>query len=144
MSHISLEKCSILCLFSGWRLVLLVIVVKVLSNLWRRALHENPLLHKPGPGVWRRYLPWPAHWRSPLQHTAMSRYGQSAHPSLFFVCHWIRHSQLGNIMSLIYCLEANNFCPLLSAQSGLTCYNAAVNQVLAECVLQDTTSFLPL
>lgn len=143
MSHTSLEKYSILCLFSGWRLVLLVILVEVLSNVWRRALHENPLLHKPSPSVWRRHLPWPAHWGSTLQHTALSRYGPSARPSVFFMCHWIRHSWSGNKMPLIYYSEANNFSPLLSAQSALSCYNDTVNHVLAEYVLQDTTSFLP-
>lgn len=100
MSHINLEQCDILCLFSGWRLVLLVILVKVLSNVWRRALHENPLLHKPSTSVWRRHLPWAAHRRSTLQHTAVSRYGKSAHAALLFVCHRIRHSQLGNVMLL--------------------------------------------
>lgn len=144
MSRISLEKCSILCLFSGWRLVLLVILVKVLSNMWRRALHENTLLHKPSTSLWRGHLPWPAHGGGALQHTALSRYGPSVHPSSVSVCHRIRHSHLGNIISLIYYSEANNFSPLLSAQSALACYNATVNQVLAECVLQDTTSFLPL
>lgn len=84
MSHIKLEQYCILCLPSGWRVVLLVILVKVLSHLWRRALHENPLLHKPSTSIWRRYLPWTAHWRSTLQHTAMSRYGKSAHAALLF------------------------------------------------------------
>lgn len=62
---------------------------------------------------------------------------------LFLMCHRMRQ-QLGNIMSFIYNSEGNNFSPLLRAQSALTCYNATVNQVLAEYVLQDTTSFLPL
>lgn len=84
MSHIKLERYCVLCLPSGWRLVLLVILVKVLSHLWRRALHENPLLYKPSTSLWRRYLPWTAHWRSTLQYTAMSRYGKSTHAALLF------------------------------------------------------------
>lgn len=63
---------------------------------------------------------------------------------LFFMCHRIKHSQLRNIVSLIYYSEGNNFSPLLCKQSAFTCYNATVNQVLAEYVLQDTASFLPL
>lgn len=99
-SCINLEQYDILCLFSGWRLVLLVILVEVLSNLWRRALHENPLLHKPSTSIWRGHMPWIAHWRSTLQHTAMPRYGEAAHSALLVMCHRTRHSHLGNIMLL--------------------------------------------
>lgn len=100
VSHINLEPYDILCPFSGRRLVLLVILVKVLSNLWRRPLHENPLLYKPSTGLWRRHLPGTAHRGSTLQHTALSRYGRPARAALLFVCHRIKHSQLGNIMLL--------------------------------------------
>lgn len=84
-SHINLEQYDIFCPFSGWRLVLLVILVKVLSNLWRRPLHENPLLYKPSTSLWRRHLPGTAHRGSTLQHTALSRYGQSS-PCSSVVC----------------------------------------------------------
>ena len=63
--------CDFVSLPSGWRLVLLVSVVKMLGDVWRWALHEGPLVHKPSPSLRRRHLPGAAHGGGALQHAAL-------------------------------------------------------------------------
>ena len=58
---------------SGWRVVLLVSLVKMLGDLWRWTLHEDPLMHKPGPSLRRRHLPGATYGGSSLQHAALPR-----------------------------------------------------------------------
>lgn len=58
---------------SGWHVVLLVILVKMLSNLRGRTLHEDPLVYESSPSLWRRHLPGTAHGGGSLQHTDLSR-----------------------------------------------------------------------
>lgn len=58
---------------SGWHVVLLVILVKMLSNLRWWTLHENPLVYESSPSLWRGHLPRTAHRGGTLQHTDLSR-----------------------------------------------------------------------
>lgn len=58
---------------SGWRLVLLVFLVKMLGDVWRWALHEDPLVHKPSASLRRGHLPGASHGGGALQHPALPR-----------------------------------------------------------------------
>lgn len=58
---------------SGWHVVLLVVLVKVLGDVWRWTLHEDTLVHKPSPRLRRGHLPGAAHGRGTLQHAALPR-----------------------------------------------------------------------
>ena len=59
---------------SGRRLVVLVVLVQVLRDVWRRTLHEDTDLQQPSTCPRRRHLPGSAHWGGPLSHPALSRY----------------------------------------------------------------------
>lgn len=69
----SQQCCHFVSFSSGWHVVLLVFLVKVFSHVWRRPLHEDPIVHKSSPCLRRGHLPGAAHRRGSLQHTALPR-----------------------------------------------------------------------
>lgn len=64
----------VLAFCSGRRLVVLVTLVQMLSDMWRRSLHAHPHLQQPPTSLRRRHLPGTAYRGGSVQHTALPRY----------------------------------------------------------------------